>query len=208
MDSVGSPCGNPPKNPPKFKLLKTLRRFSHFGSYLCAGLRYFFLFFGQNRSETVRIGLKSANNSGLGEHPIFLVETGRNGSKQAEKTSAKVFGRVLAKRCRFESPRPAQAGRGTGRGVPKKCLLSPSLSSTSLWKRGRNASCTKTDLRPRNDERKHLGCKLFKERHKRRNSILRLSAMLCGHALFQPRLQIPVFSFANIHIHTFTTSSL
>ncbi len=50
-------------------------------------------------------------------------------------------------RCRFESPRPAPAGRGTGRGVPKKCLLSPTLSSTSLWRRGRNTSCTKSEMR-------------------------------------------------------------
>jgi len=44
-------------------------------------------------------------------------------------------------------PSPRAAGTGTGRGVPEEGLLSPALSSTSLWRRGRNPVCAKTGMR-------------------------------------------------------------
>ena len=44
----------------------------------------------------------------------------------------------------LDSLAPRQRGEGQGEGN----LLSPTLSSTSLWRRGRDSSCTKTDLRP------------------------------------------------------------
>jgi hypothetical protein len=83
-------------------------------------------------------GLTEENEIDKGNMEDFL----RNNFIHSKPAGASQFLASICSGRNFVSPRLAPAGRG-------EFLLSPALSSTSLWRRGRNPSCSKTGMRLR-----------------------------------------------------------
>jgi hypothetical protein len=171
------------------------------------GLIFFFFW-----SESVRNGQNRSENSPQfrvgGISHFFLVETGRNGSKQAETTSANQFlAECWQKGVDLNPLAPRKRGEGQGEGFPKRAS-SPRPSPPQVCGREGETQVAQKLICPPKRRAQALGLQVVQS--KVQGAELHFTAFRDASrpVLFQPPHPIPAFSSANIHIHAFTTSIL